>query len=216
MVNKKILREGKFFYNRLKKLYPESVTYLVYDTPFQLLVATVLSAQTTDENVNNSVKTLFKNYPDMDSLSKAHIRSIEKMVYSCGYFKQKAKNIKTLSKILIKDYNSVIPTEIEELIKLPGVGRKTASVYMAEIYNQPAIAVDTHVMRISYRIGLTKNYKDPLKIEEDLKKIYPKKEWSNISMRFIQFGREYCDARKPKCQKCFYLKRCGYKGKTAI
>ena len=208
MVNKKTLRESRYFYSHLKKLYPRSVTYLQYETPFQLLISIVLSAQTTDQNVNSVTKKLFAQYPDMDAIAGARIKSLERLIYSCGYFKQKSKNIKNLSKLLIKEYNSEIPRNIEDLIQLPGVGRKTASVYLSEIYDEPAIAVDTHVMRISQRIGLTSNIRNAEKIEIDLKRIYPKKEWSGISMRFIQFGRDFCDAKKPKCLDCFYSKRC--------
>ena len=208
-MNSKIIRkEARYFYTHLKKMYPQSVTYLKYDTPFQLLISIVLSAQTTDQNVNVATEKLFYKYPDVYSIGKAKNSSLEKLVYSCGYYRQKAKNIKNLSKILIKEYDAEIPKDMDKLIKLPGVGRKTASVYLSEIYNIPAIAVDTHVMRISNRIGLTKSYNNPIHIENDLKEIFHIKEWSGVSMRFIQFGRDYCDARKPKCPECFYSKRC--------
>jgi endonuclease-3 len=216
MENKVIRKEAKYFYSHLKKMYPRSVTYLKYDTPYQLLISIVLSAQTTDKNVNVAAKKLFAKYPDMNSIGKARNSSLEKLVYSCGYYKQKAKNIKNLSKILIKEYDSKIPKQITKLIELPGVGRKTASVYLSEIHNIPSIAVDTHVMRVSYRIGLTSNYNNPALIENDLKEIFHKNEWSQVSMRFIQFGRDYCEAKKPKCSECFYSKRCIFFNKNKI
>jgi endonuclease-3 len=210
MDNKTILKDSRYFYSTLKKLYPRNVTYLKYETHYQLLISIVLSAQTTDQNVNNVTNKLFKKYPDMQSIAGARLPSIEKLIYSCGYFKQKSKNISSLSKILIKEYNSKIPKDMDELIKLPGVGRKTASVYLSEIHNVPAIAVDTHVMRVSHRVGLSVHHNNPKKIEIDLKSIYPKNEWSGVSMRFIQFGREYCDAKKPRCSNCFYSNRCHF------
>jgi len=213
---KTIRKEAKYFYSHLKKMYPESATYLKYDTPFQLLISVVLSAQTTDQNVNLATKKLFDKYPDVYSIGKANKSSLEKLVYSCGYYRQKAKNIKNLSKILIKEFNGEIPKDMAQLVQLPGVGRKTASVYLSEIYNIPAIAVDTHVMRISNRIGLTTNRNNPLYIENDLKEIFQLNEWSGISMRFIQFGRDYCDAKNPKCTECFYSKRCLFFNKNCI
>ena len=210
MDNKEIRKEAKYFYSHLKKKYPRSVTFLKYDTPFQLLISIVLSAQTTDKNVNVATEKLFNKYPDMDSIGKAKISSLEKLVFSCGYYRKKAENIKNLSKLLIKKYDSNIPKNIAQLVELPGVGRKTASVYISEIYKIPAIAVDTHVMRISSRIGLTVKHNKPVLIENDLKVIFPINDWNGVSIRFIQFGRDYCKAKKPKCSDCFYSKRCKF------
>jgi endonuclease-3 len=169
-----------------------------------------LSAQTTDENVNKATKGLFKKYPNAKLLSAAKLRDIERLVFSTGFYKVKSKNIHTLSKVLVSDYNSRIPKTIDELVKLPGVGRKTASVFLAETFDQPTIAVDTHVLRVSHRLGLSSKRYDPIQTEKELKQLFPKNFWRYLSMSFVQFGRDVCNAKKPSCNVCNFNNSCKY------
>jgi endonuclease-3 len=187
--------------NRLKRRYPEMGTALEYDNPWQLLVVTVLSAQTTDENVNKVAPNLFARYPTPGDLAEADPEQVEQIVYSTGFYRQKTKSIISLSQDLEEMYDGEVPAVLDELVKLRGVGRKTASVVLAEVWDVPAIAVDTHVKRVAGRLGLT-TQTDAVKIEADLMALYPTAAWSGISMRFIQFGRDICDARRPLCGVC--------------
>ncbi|MGD2060633.1 MAG: endonuclease III, partial [Acidimicrobiia bacterium] len=179
--------------NRLVDRYPEARTALDYEDAWQLLVVTVLSAQTTDENVNKVAPGLFARYPTPSDLAEADPEEVEEMIFSTGFYRQKTKSIISLAQDLEELYDGEVPVDIGELVKLRGVGRKTASVVLAEVWDVPAIAVDTHVKRVSNRLGLT-GETDPVKIETDLKALYPKKTWSGLSMRFIQFGRDTCEA----------------------
>ena len=188
-------------FNRLVRRYPSARTALDYANPWELLVSTVLSAQTTDENVNRVTPVLFRRWPTAEDLAEASTEEVEKVVFSTGFYRQKARSIVELSRDLTQRYGGMVPAELEELITLRGVGRKTASVVLAEAFGMPAIAVDTHVRRVTGRIGLTVQT-DPEKIETDLKALYPTKTWGGISMRFIQFGRDICDARAPRCAEC--------------
>jgi len=187
--------------NRLLKRYPTIGTALDYQSAWHLLVVTVMSAQTTDENVNKVAPLLFERYPTPSALAEADPEDVERIVYSTGFFRQKTKSIIRLSQGLEELYDGEVPMDLEQLVKLPGVGRKTASVVLAEVWDVPAIAVDTHVNRVSRRLGLTSEA-DPVKIELDLKALFPKETWSGLSMRFIQFGRDVCDARRPRCGEC--------------
>ena len=187
--------------NRLVRRYPHAQTALDYANPWELLVSTVLSAQTTDENVNGVTPELFRRWPTAEDLAGACIDEVEGVVFSTGFYRQKARSIVELSRDLTERYGGVVPAALEELITLRGVGRQTASVVLAEAFGVPAIAVDTHVRRVTGRIGLTLQT-DPNKIEVDLKALYPKKAWGGVSMRFIQFGRDVCDARAPRCGEC--------------
>lgn len=187
------------FQKYLRKEYSDIKTVLKYRSQFQLLVSIVLSAQTTDENVNKATKGLFKEYPNAKSLASGRIGKIEKLVFSTGFYKVKSKNIHSLAKVLVKEYNSRIPKTIDELVKLPGVGRKTASVFLAETFDQPTIAVDTHVLRVSHRLGLSSKRYDPIQTEKELKSLFPKSFWRYLSMSFVQFGRDICNAKKPLC-----------------
>ena len=187
--------------NRLQARYPEIGTALDYENVWQLLVVTALSAQTTDENVNRVAPVLFAAYPDAEALAEANPEDVEKIVYSTGFFRQKTKSIIHLSRGVVDLFDNDVPADLDELVKLPGVGRKTASVVLAEVWDVPAIAVDTHVNRVARRLGLTGESKPP-RIEKDLMALYPRSEWSGISMRFIQFGRDTCDARRPDCGNC--------------
>lgn len=199
--------------NRLKKRYPEISTALEYTEPWQLLVATVMSAQTTDANVNKVTPVLFERWPTPEDLAAANPEDVEKVIFSTGFYKQKTKSIIALAADLVDRYDGVVPADLDELVKLRGVGRKTASVVLAEAFGIPAIAVDTHVKRVAFRLGLTKNT-DPTKIEFDLRALYPEKDWEAVSMRFIQFGRDTCRAKKPECGGCLLRDRCVYPDKT--
>ncbi len=194
-------------------MYPEMGTALDYDDAWQLLVSTVLSAQTTDDNVNRVAPVLFATWPTPEDLAAAKPEEVEEVVYSTGFYRQKTKSILALAADLVERFAGEVPRDLDEMVTLKGVGRKTASVVLAEVWGDPAIAVDTHVKRVSHRLGLTDNT-DPVKIEADLKELYLKETWAGISMRFIQFGRDVCDARKPRCWDCPLRDRCPFEPKT--
>ncbi len=197
----------------LKQLYPEISTALRYADPWQLLVATVLSAQTTDVNVNEVTPILFGRWPTAHDLAAADPDEVEQVVFSTGFFRQKTKAIIALSADLVERYHGEVPADLDELVTLHGVGRKTASVVLAEAFRVPAIAVDTHVNRVANRLGLVAT-QDPVKIEFSLRDLYPEEEWDGLSMRFIQFGRDVCDAKKPRCWECPLAVICPYPNKT--
>ena len=199
--------------NRLAIRYPEISTALRYANPFELLVSTVISAQTTDENVNRATPELFRRWPAPEDLAVANPEEVEQVIYSTGFYRQKTRSIIALAQDLVDRYEGEVPEEMDQLITLKGVGRKTASVVLAEAFSQPAIAVDTHVRRITNRTGLTRE-DDPKKIEQDLKSLVPKHEWRRLSMRIIQFGRDVCEARRPKCWQCDIRTLCPYEPKT--
>ena len=188
-------------------------TALDYQSPWQLLVVTVLSAQTTDENVNRVAPELFNKYPTVADLAEANPEDVERIIFSTGFFRQKTKSIIKLAQGLDEMFGGSVPDKIDDLVKLPGVGRKTASVVLAEVWDIPAIAVDTHVRRVTARLGLTRS-NDPDKIEHDLKALLPEKIWSGVSMRVIQFGRDVCDARRPRCGDCELFALCDWSRKT--
>lgn len=193
--------------NRLIKRYPRARTALDYENAWQLLVVTVMSAQTTDENVNKVAPTLFEKYPTPSDLAEANPEEVEKVIYSTGFYRQKTKSIISLSQDVEDLYDGEIPTDLDGLVKLRGVGRKTASVVLAEVWDVPAIAVDTHVNRVTNRLGLTTET-DPVKVEVDLKALYPTDTWSGLSMRYIQFGRDTCEAKSPRCGECEMFRLC--------
>ena len=198
--------------NRLARRYPEIGTALDYGSPWQLLVATVLSAQTTDENVNKVIPVLFDRYSTIEDLATADPEDVERIVFSTGFYRQKTKSIIALASDLVERYEGEVPIDIDELTTLRGVGRKTASVVLAEAFGMPAIAVDTHVKRLSNRLGMTAE-SDPVKIEADLKALFPKSRWRQLSMRLIQYGRDVCEARKPRCYDCRLIGLCPYPNK---
>lgn len=192
--------------NRLVTLLNETYgtnlkCYLHHETPFQLLIATMLSAQCTDARVNIVTADLFKKYPTVQSFADADIRELEKDIYSTGFYKNKAKNIIACSKKLLELYDGEVPSELEKLTALDGVGRKTANVIRGNIFHEPSIVVDTHVKRISKKLGLTES-DDPVVIEKELMKILPKKQWILYNIQIIQHGRTICTARNPKCMEC--------------
>jgi len=190
--------------------YPETVsTSLTHKDAYQLLIATILSAQSTDKLVNKVTPELFKKYKTIEDFASADITELQKDIKSTGFFRNKAKSIISCSRDILKRYNGVMPDNIEDLTSLHGVGRKTANVVLANIFGKQAIIVDTHVKRISYRLGLTIN-DDPVKIEFDLMKIIPEESWSYFSHRIIALGRTICLAKSPKCTSCRLLKYCRY------
>jgi endonuclease-3 len=206
-------RNARVILRRLHKRYPEMATALEYVDAWQLLVATVLSAQTTDENVNKVAPALFASFPTADELAGANPEDVEEIIYSTGYYRQKTKSVIALAADICERFDGEVPSNMDDLVTLRGVGRKTASVVLAEVWGKPAIAVDTHVKRIATRLGLTA-VSDPAKIENDLKALYLKKDWAGVSMRFIQFGRDVCDAKRPRCWECPLKDRCVYEPKS--
>lgn len=187
--------------NRLEDRYPDIGTALDHENPWQLLVVTVMSAQTTDENVNRVAPVLFEKYPDPAELAEANPEDVEQIIFSTGFYRQKTKSIIGLTAALVEKFDGVVPDDLDLLVTLPGVGRKTANVVLAEAWGRPAIAVDTHVRRVANRLGLTEE-DNPDKIEIDLQSLIPKRSWSGLSMRMIQFGRDVCTARAPNCDEC--------------
>ncbi|MGC8976314.1 MAG: endonuclease III [Candidatus Ratteibacteria bacterium] len=197
----------------LEKLYPEAKTALKFENPFQLLIATILSAQTQDERVNKVTETLFKKFKTPFEFAKSNLNEIMKEIKSVNFYRNKAKNIKRLCEILIEKYDGKVPDKMEELIKLPGVARKTANVVLSQAFGKAeGIVVDTHVKRVAFRLGLTKT-NDPEKIEKDLMKILPQKNWIDFPFRLILFGRSICKAKNPDCKNCPLNKLCQVKGK---
>ncbi len=186
---------------RLEKMHPEAHCELNFDTPFEALVAIILSAQCTDKRVNLVTEDLYKKYNTPQQFASLDIKELEELIKPCGFYKNKAKNIKECARQIIEDFNGEVPKTMEDLTKLAGVGRKTANVMLAEIYKQDAIAVDTHVKRVSNRIGFVKS-DDPYDVEMALKKIFPKDKWSRMHHLLIFLGRYTCKAIKPNCKEC--------------
>jgi endonuclease-3 len=199
----------------LRTTYPEVKTQLDYDNPFELLVATILSAQCTDNQVNQVTPVLFNQLSTPQAFAEAPIERIEELIRPTGFFRNKAKSIKNCARDLMERYAGEVPDNLPELVKLPGVGRKTANVVLGAAFNTPGIVVDTHVSRISQRLGLTKA-KDAVKIEFDLMEQVPKRDWSDFSLQLIYFGRETCQARKPRCASCPLEKLCAYPDKNVF
>jgi len=196
----------------LKKTYPEVKTQLRHANPFQLLVATILSAQCTDKQVNSVTTDLFNHLTTPRDFASISNEALEELIRPTGYFRNKAKNIKNCSKSLLEKYDGQVPQTLDELVKLPGVGRKTANVVLGSAFNIPGIVVDTHVARISKRLGLTKS-NNPVKIEYDLMEIIPRENWNVFSLQLIYFGRAICKARKPLCPTCPLYDLCDFPNK---
>ena len=186
---------------------PVAETELHYNNPYELLIAVILSAQCTDKRVNIITPPLYKDFPTPEALAATTPEVIFEYIRSVSYPNNKAKHLVGMAKMLVNDFNSEVPDNLEDLIKLPGVGRKTANVIRGNIYHDPSVVVDTHVKRISRRLGLTKN-EDPEKIETDLMKELPKDHWILYNIQIITFGRSICTARSPKCEQCFLQKYC--------
>jgi len=192
---------------RLKNAYPDSKCSLHYDSAFQLLLATILSAQCTDERVNKVTRILFEKYPEAEDIAKLPLETLKKIIYSTGFYNNKAKSIKSMAISVVKEYQGKLPNTIEEMIKLPGVGRKTANVVLGNVYDIPSLVVDTHVTRISNLLKFVK-IKDAVKIEMQLCKIVDKNDWSIFAHLLIDHGRAVCIANRPQCQNCTISKYC--------
>jgi len=194
----------------LEKEYPEAKTALKFNSPFQLLIATILSAQTTDERVNKVTPELFSKFKTPSDFASAPTEEIMEKIKSINFYKNKARNIKKLSEVLVSKYKGKVPDRMEELVKLPGVARKTANVVLSQAFNKAeGIVVDTHVRRVSQRLGFTKN-DAPEKIEQDLMKIIPKDKWISFPFRLILHGRNICKAKNPECEKCSLKTYCEF------
>lgn len=193
--------------------YPPEIQFLHFRNSFELLIAVILSAQTTDEQVMRVVPALFDKFPTPEKMAKADIPVLEKLIHATGFFHAKAKNIKATSQKLLDMYGGVVPDTIEELVKLPGVGRKTANVVVGTLFDKPAVIVDTHFKRVTYRLGLTKNT-EPDKVEADIRKLLPPEKQYRFSMTANLHGRECCHARKPECDACLLKDLCSY-GRTS-
>lgn len=192
-----------------KKYYPNAHCALDHSNPEELLIATILSAQCTDARVNIVTKTLFKKYPDMKALADAEIEELEQDVRSTGFYKNKAKNLKAMAMTVVEKYGGKVPRQLGQLVELPGVGRKTANVVLGNSFQiASGVVVDTHVTRLSNRMGLTKHKADAVKIEQDLIKLVPQNHWIQFSHWLIEHGRQVCKARKPQCEICFQQERC--------
>lgn len=197
----------------LEDTYSGTKTALNYNSPFELLIAVILSAQCTDERVNKITARLFPKFDTPEKMGALSQEEMEEQIRDCGLYHAKAKNILATCHMLVQEFDSKIPDNISTLMKLPGVGKKTANVVASIIYNVPAIAVDTHVFRVSHRLGLAKGA-DPLATEKELQKIIPMEKWSDAHHWFIWHGRKICKARKPLCTECAVLAECPYKEKN--
>lgn len=191
----------------LNRVYPRSQTSLFFKNPLEILIATILSAQCTDKRVNMVTVSLFGKYKKPEDYADAYLEELEKDIRSTGFFKNKAKNIRNCCRDLIKNHGGMVPSKMEELIKLPGVGRKTANCVLGSAFGKPAIVVDTHVKRLAGRLEIS-DKNDPDKIEFDLMELAPRKEWNLFSFLLISHGRALCTARNPKCGKCPVLSLC--------
>ncbi len=188
--------------------YPTIETHLVHSNPWELLIATVLSAQCTDARVNMVTPVLFARWKTPAELGQANQAEVEEVIRSTGFFRNKAKNIIAAGKMVSEVYQGEIPQKMAELIKIPGVARKTANVVLFGAFGiNDGLAVDTHVKRITHRLGLTDNT-DPIQVEKDLMKIFPQEEWGNVNHRLVWFGRHVCDAKKPRCEECEFIQIC--------
>ena len=194
----------------LEKTYPDATTELVHKNPYELLIATMLSAQTTDKQVNKVTPGLFERFPDAKALAEADISEIESLIKTCGFYKTKARNIKEACRIIVEEYGGRVPQTMEELTDLPGVGRKTANVVLSNAFGVDAIAVDTHVFRVANRLGLAQSG-DVRSTEEQLMENIPREKWSRAHHWLIHHGRRICKARRPKCEECPLAEVCSFK-----
>lgn len=210
LTNSKVMTKKEIALNAVEALkteYPDAVCSLVADNPLHLLIATRLSAQCTDARVNIVTPELFAKYPAAQDFANADVDDIEKIIHSCGFFRQKAKDIIGLSQMILSDFDGKVPDNIDDLTKLPGVGRKTANLIVGDVYGKPAVVADTHLIRISNRLGLV-DTKDPYKVELCLKKLLPPQESNDFCHRAVLHGRAVCDSRKPKCENCIMNSFC--------
>jgi endonuclease-3 len=206
-----LVRHARRVVRELAKLYPDAKCSLDYHSPLELLVATMLSAQCTDERVNKVTPALFARYPNAKAYASADTKELEKLIQSTGFFRNKAANIIACARSLVEQHGGRVPNTLDELVSLAGVGRKTANVVLGNVFDVPGIVVDTHVQRLSFRLGLTRETA-PEKIEQDLMRIVPKREWVDLGHRMIQHGRLICKARSPNCGGCTLAKICPKNG----
>lgn len=197
----------------LEKIYPDVECSLVYDKPYELMFATRLAAQCTDARVNIVTKTLFVKYPDLEAFANADIAELEEDIKPCGFYHTKAKSLKEMAQQLLNDFGGEVPQTMEELLTLSGIGRKTANLVMGDIFGKPAVVTDTHCIRITGRLGLTDN-KEPAKVEKDLIKLLPPETSNHFCHQTVQFGRDICRARNPKCAECNLSYFCRYYAKN--
>ncbi len=202
----------KAFLDKLDKLFPKAECELEFNSPFELLIAVVLSAQCTDKRVNMVTSEMFKKYNKPQDYATMKQEKLEELIHSCGFYHNKAKNIISMSRDIISKFNGQVPNTLEELQTLAGVGRKTANVVYAEAFGGDAIAVDTHVLRVSNRLGFVKT-DDPLKCELKLMDVFPKDCWSTVHIQLVLFGRYICKSQKPDCEKCPFYDMCVYENK---
>jgi endonuclease-3 len=202
------VKKSEFVYDEISKLFPNAKCELNYRKDYELLIAIMLSAQATDISVNKVTETLFEKYRSLNDFANVKLEDLQNDIRRIGLFRNKSKNVKTMAEIVVNDHDSKIPNTQVELEKLPGVGRKTANVFLSEFYRIPRIAVDTHVSRVSKRLGFAKESDNPVKIEEKLKKTFPESEWISLHHKFIFFGRYFCKAKKPNCKECPIIKYC--------
>jgi endonuclease-3 len=200
-------KRAKAIYRVLSRRYPNVRCELDFNTPYQLLVATVLSAQCTDKRVNSVTPALFERFPNPKMMVAANLRTIESIIKSTGFFRAKARNIKDLSLKILKDFGGKVPSNLDDLVTLPGVGRKTANVVLGHAFDVPGITVDTHFGRLSRRFGWT-DERDPVKVEFEVAELIPQVEWTNLSQRMISHGRRICHSRRPACGACPLAKLC--------
>ena len=198
---------AEFAVEQLKADYPDAICSLDAENPVQLIIATRLSAQCTDARVNLVTPRLFAKYPTLEDYASAKLEDVEEIVRPCGFYHMKAKDIIGMAQMLIDEYGGVVPDNIDDLVRLPGVGRKTANLIVGDVYKKPAVVADTHLIRISNRLGLVKT-KDPYKVEMELKKLLPPEESNDFCHRCVLHGRAVCDARKPKCEICNLKRVC--------
>lgn len=196
-----------------EELYPDAGCSLEYKDPLQLLVATQLSAQCTDARVNIVTKTLFKKYRNVHDFASASLEELEQEIRSTGFYRNKARNIIGCCRMIIEEFKGEVPNSLDDMLRLPGVGRKTANLVLGDIFGIPGIVVDTHAKRLSKRIGLTES-DDPEAVEYDLMKVVPKKYWSRFCHQLVYHGREVCSARRPKCETCKIRQYCSYGQKS--
>ncbi len=188
--------------SRLEEEYPLAECSLEYDKAYELLFAVRLAAQCTDERVNMITPALYARFPTLQSFAEADVEEVERYVHSCGFFRSKARDIVKCAQVLLLEHDGIVPETMEELVKLPGVGRKTANLILGDVYHKPAVVVDTHCIRLSNRMGLVDGLKDPVKIEKELRAILPPEKSSDFCHRLVLHGRAVCDARKPRCEAC--------------
>ncbi len=211
MAKKNLKEKANTVCDTLERLYPQAVCSLVYSTPYELLIATRLSAQCTDARVNIVTKELFSKYPTLESIASAKLEDIEQIVHPCGLYKTKAKDILSIANDLISRFGGEVPDNMEDLTSLSGVGRKTANLILGDIYHKPAIVCDTHCIRITNRLGLSTT-KDPYKCELQLREVLDPERSSDLCHRLVLFGRDVCTARNPKCDECPF--DCKMRGKN--